>query len=384
MNKSSLSAFAVICTISLLFPTQCLSTGMTPFGIFHWGKKGVMAGVANSVAIGKGVGAGVAKTVGPAVALPALGAKALGAKTLLMAPIAIPLALGGKALLAAKLAVPITVGAAIGAPVGALIGAKAGAIKGALVGKAMIAAKIGLAKKVAVKGAALAAAPVVFAAKTKAKIAGIGLGLLAKKAIGIGALATKAGASMKAVSAKLKEFPQNLISQVTIPTVQLPQLSLPSLPMKTSKKGPTSIEYSLIVNGPHTGYKSKKTSFYSSNRRRRDAEAEAEAEAVVDPQATNAQQLLQLVRSQNAQQCLQKVICELSANPNSHGQEGIRFGRSLLMLEAQTDKPSAAQYRQAATTGAQLTSEVQCQQFFPSCAFESQEIVRIGNQMIEG
>ena len=83
------------------------------------------------------------------------------------------------------------------------------------------------------------------------------------------------------------------------------------------------------MNGPHTGYKSKKTSFYSSNRRRRDADPEPEA-APEPQQQANAQQLLQLVRSQNAQQCLQKVICELSANPNSHGNEGIRFGRSLM------------------------------------------------------
>ena len=47
-------------------------------------------------------------------------------------------------------------------------------------------------------------------------------------------------------------------------------------------------------------------------------------------QGANPRQLLQLVQAQNAQQCLQKVICELSANPNAHGAEGIRFGRSLL------------------------------------------------------
>ena len=54
------------------------------------------------------------------------------------------------------------------------------------------------------------------------------------------------------------------------------------------------------------------------------------------------------------------------------------------MLESQTDKQSAAQYRQAANTGAQIQNEQMCGQFFPTCAFQSQEIVRIGNQMIAG
>ena len=54
------------------------------------------------------------------------------------------------------------------------------------------------------------------------------------------------------------------------------------------------------------------------------------------------------------------------------------------MLESQTDRTSAAQYRQAATTGSQVQNEQFCQQFFPTCAFQSNEIIRIGNQMING
>jgi hypothetical protein len=53
-------------------------------------------------------------------------------------------------------------------------------------------------------------------------------------------------------------------------------------------------------------------------------------------------------------------------------------------LESQTDSISAQQYRQAATAGAQLANAQFCANFYPTCAFQSNEIIRIGNQMIEG
>lgn len=371
MNQKFLVLFAIVCSVSQLMTTvHCVN----PIGIVHWGKKGVIAGVHKSVVAAKGIGAGLkAHSVKSSI----IGVK----KALLLAPLAI----GGKALLAAKLAVPMGIGAAVGAPIGALIGAKAGALKGALIGKALIAAKLALAKKVAVKATAVAVAPVVVAAGLKAKVAGAGLGLVGKGVSAFGSVVTKAGDHIKSASHKISGFTSTLQNKLTLPTLSLPQLpALPVLETKSYPKGPTSVEYSLVMNGPHTGYQSKKGSFYSSTAYRKRREANPEAEPEPQPQAQNAQQLLQLVRSQNAQQCLQRVICELTANPNSHGNDGVRFGRSLILLESQTDRQSAQQYRQAATTGSQVQNEQFCQQFFPSCAFQSDEIIRLGNQMITG
>jgi hypothetical protein len=53
-------------------------------------------------------------------------------------------------------------------------------------------------------------------------------------------------------------------------------------------------------------------------------------------------------------------------------------------LESQTDRAAAQQYRQAANAGTQLRNAQFCGNFYPSCAFQSNEIIRIGNQMIEG
>ncbi|CAG2113306.1 unnamed protein product, partial [Medioppia subpectinata] len=355
--------FAVLCSLSQLMSVHCVN----PLGVIHWGKKGVVAGVHKSVATAKAIGA-------KASFFPIVGAK----KALLLAPITIPLAIGGKAILAAKLAVPMGIGAAIGAPIGALIGAKAGALKGALIGKALIAAKLALAKKVAVGATALAVKPVVIAAGLKAKAASAGIGLLGKGVSAAGSLVTKAGDHLKSASHKINGFTTTLHNSIRVPTFSLPQFSLPSLPVLETKsypKGPTSVEYSLVMNGPHTGYHSKKGSLYSSANYRRRREAQPDPA----PQASaNAQQLLQLVRSQNAQQCLQRVICELTANPNSHGNDGVRFGRSLILLESQTDRASAQQYRQAATTGSQVQNEQFCTQFFPTCAFQSGELIRLG------
>lgn len=44
----------------------------------------------------------------------------------------------------------------------------------------------------------------------------------------------------------------------------------------------------------------------------------------------NLNRLLQFVVQHNAQHCLARVICELSANPNRYGQDGLKFGTSLL------------------------------------------------------
>ena len=44
----------------------------------------------------------------------------------------------------------------------------------------------------------------------------------------------------------------------------------------------------------------------------------------------NVYQLLQFVKANNAESCLERVICELSASPDLHGQDGVRFGRNLV------------------------------------------------------
>lgn len=121
-----------------------------------------------------------------------------------------------------------------------------------------------------------------------------------------------------------------MVQRVALPSLPaLPVLpAIAALPIVTKRKGPFALDIQYSLNTPMTGPKFGKA-LILGNRRRRSAEAEALA-GNAPMSSININQLIQFVQKSNAQQCLARVICELSANPNSLGVEGIRFGTSLL------------------------------------------------------
>lgn len=121
----------------------------------------------------------------------------------------------------------------------------------------------------------------------------------------------------------------HLVQRVALPALPaLPVLpAIAAFPIATKRKGPFALDIQYSLNTPMTGPKFGKA-LILGNRRRRNAEAEALGNAPMS--SININQLIQFVQKSNAQQCLARVICELSANPNSLGVDGIRFGTSLL------------------------------------------------------
>ena len=83
-----------------------------------------------------------------------LKAAAIG-KTLLLAPVTLPVIAGAKIAAVGTVAGASAAGAAIGAPVGAIVGAKVGAVKGAIKGAAIGKAIIGVHLAAAAKALAL-------------------------------------------------------------------------------------------------------------------------------------------------------------------------------------------------------------------------------------
>lgn len=120
----------------------------------------------------------------------------------------------------------------------------------------------------------------------------------------------------------------HLVQRVALPALPaLPVLPAIAAPLIAKRKGPFAFDIQYSLNSPLTGPKFGKA-LILSNRRRRSPEAEALGNAPMS--SININQLIQFVQKSNAQQCLARVICELSANPNVLGVEGIKFGTSLL------------------------------------------------------
>ncbi|KAI1287703.1 hypothetical protein HDE_09998 [Halotydeus destructor] len=319
-------------------------------------------------------------------------------KALLLAPIKIPLAIGAKSAKIAAgtvaIAVPAGIGAAMGAPLGAIIGAKAGAIKGAAVGKALFTAKMIMAGNAAAAGLALASKPVVLAVGAKAKaaaagvhFAGKGIGLAAKGASFAGAALASAGKKLSDASLQVKLAGAAVADQIKTSLTSLPQVAMPSftesigvptIPLETLtllSKGPKELESIVRVNHPLTGERYAKASFMAQ-RRKRQAPAQGRRQG-----AQQVNHLVNFVQSNQMQGCVARIICELSANPNLYGAEGIQFGRSLQSMSS-VQHPATQQYRAASTVGTQIRNPQECAKRYTSCTIPSNDLIRIGNQML--
>lgn len=95
----------------------------------------------------------------------------------------------------------------------------------------------------------------------------------------------------------------------------------------------------------------------------------------------NVGQLLDLVEKNHAEECLARVICELSNNPKAYGESGSRFAQSLLKFR-QSKHPKVKQYLDAMTNGAKAKNREQCKTNYPKCTHPTTEVVSVGNKIL--
>lgn len=93
-------------------------------------------------------------------------------------------------------------------------------------------------------------------------------------------------------------------------------------------------------------------------------------------------QLVELVERNRAEECLYRVICELSHNPKSHGDAGSKFAQSLLKFR-QSKHPKVKFYLEAMTNGAKAKSNEQCRMHYPRCSHSTTEIISVGNRIFK-
>lgn len=96
----------------------------------------------------------------------------------------------------------------------------------------------------------------------------------------------------------------------------------------------------------------------------------------------NVGQMVDLVERNKADECLARVICELSFNPNSHGENGNKFARSLLKFR-QSQHPKIKKYIEAINDGAKSKNRDQCKRHHPTCTHETSEIITVGNKLLK-
>lgn len=95
----------------------------------------------------------------------------------------------------------------------------------------------------------------------------------------------------------------------------------------------------------------------------------------------NVGQLVDLVERNKAEECLARVICELSNNARIHGDGGARFAQSLLKFR-QSKHAKVKQYLDAMTNGAKAKSNDQCRGFYPRCNHSTNEVINVGNKLL--
>lgn len=96
----------------------------------------------------------------------------------------------------------------------------------------------------------------------------------------------------------------------------------------------------------------------------------------------DAGQLAELVAKNGAEQCLARVICELTQNPKTHGDQGNKFAQSLLKFR-QSKHPKVKYYLDAMTAGAKAKSSEQCKPQYPQCSHSTQDIIQVGNKILK-
>lgn len=202
----------------------------------------------------------------------------------------------------------------------------------------------------------------------------VGKGMMLK-----GRALTAKGAKIAAVAGKIKAVTTAMKAKIAGAFV-VP--AIPVIPAVTHKKtkvyvGPQFANLAWNVAHPVTGFRYG-TASVGGIRKKRDSET-ARSESPERPM----NELITIVQSRSAQQCLAKVICELSADPNFHGDEGVKFAGTLMAL-GRANLPRSEHFRSASVTGSRSRNPVLCSHSFSDCGTPSTEVIKIGNALITG
>lgn len=181
------------------------------------------------------------------------------------------------------------------------------------------------------------------------------------------------GAKLASFSAKIKGMTAAMKAKIAGAFV------VPAVTYKAPKLfyGPKFANVAWNLAHPATGFRYGSASM-GGIRKKRDSES-----ARSEPSERPMNELITIVQSRGAQQCLAKVICELSADPNYHGGEGVKFAGTLIAL-GRANLPRAEHFRSASVTGSRSRNPILCSQSFSDCGTPSSEVIKIGNALISG
>ena len=203
-----------------------------------------------------------------------------------------------------------------------------------------------------------------------------GLALAGKGMIVKGRLLTAKGEKLTAVSAKIKGLTAAVKAKL-LASLAVPAVAAAKIPrMAYVVAGPKFANLAWNVAHPLTGYRYGTASIGGLRKKREESTDES---SDLRPMSD----LVNIVHSRSAQQCLAKVICELSADPKLHGDEGVKFGTTLQAL-GRANLPRTEKFRSASATGSRHRNPAICSESFTDCSTPSAEVIKIGNALING
>lgn len=125
-----------------------------------------------------------------------------------------------------------------------------------------------------------------------------------------------------------------------------------------------------------------RSSLRSLTRQRRAAAARRPANLQLPSGKMSLDDMLRFVKSHNAEVCLQRVICELSAKSNIYGNEGVQFGTRLLGYN-NVSHEEADKYRAASAYGNQNRNRpAVCRRKYTNCNINPRQLIEVGNTIL--
>jgi len=96
---------------------------------------------------------------------------------------------------------------------------------------------------------------------------------------------------------------------------------------------------------------------------------------------TNVGRLVDYVDEIRAEECLARVICELSRDGRVHGENGSKFAKCLLKFR-QSKHPKVKQYVHAESLGTRIRNYEQCKIHYHRCNYSTTDIITVGNKLL--
>lgn len=209
----------------------------------------------------------------------------------------------------------------------------------------------------------------------KATIFGDGVSLLRHGLLRMGGVVNSEAASMgRRIKAMEAAGRARMASAFAAPITPSPKADKGALMSDISKFANTAGS----IDSTLTGYRYPEMSF-DGLRKKRESQRSQEWQQPISDVVT----IIKTRMSRTAQECLAKVICELSSNPYVHGPEGRKFAVTLTAI-SHANIAHMEYFRSASVTGMLLQNPASCVMSYPQCSTPSSEIVKIGNALING